>query len=370
MNDQLTETIDGRRGRDLALIARLLRWLIGLAVAGVLLWLLSDVLLTVFAGVLFAVLVHGLARLLHDRARLPYWAAMALVVLVGIGLVVLLGWYAGPQLADQFTQLRQQLTNQSDHLRHYLGASNWGRFVLGQLPASLGGNDKLGSAPGSSNLASHIAGVLGTVLGLLQTLFVVFIAGLYFAASPGVYVAGVMRLLPPGQRGTGRRIADRLGVTLWHWLAGQAVDMLCVGLLSGIGLALLGVPLALVLGVVSGLLNFVPYIGAIAGSVPAILIALSQGPQQALYVAILYAVIQGFEGNVLAPIIQRRAVDLPPALTILSQTVTGALFGLPGLVLATPLTAIVVAIVQELRPSDDPEADERQASQQRQAKAG
>ncbi len=376
MNDEPADRLDDPRrhslgnlgARELALIALLLRWMLGLAVVGVTLWLLSDVLLTIFAGVLFAVLVHGLARLLHQTLRLPYWAALSLVVLVGIGLVALLAWYAGPRLADQFTELRHQLVAGTDQLRDTLGKTNWGRSVLRQLPPSLSGDaGSLGQPP---NIAGHIAGVLGSVFGVLSTLFIVFVAGLYFAASPGVYVNGMMRLLPPSQRGAGRRIADRLGTTLWHWLAGQSVDMLCVGILTGVGLALLGVPLALVLGVVSGLLNFVPYIGAITGSVPAILVALSQGPQQALYVAILYAVIQGFEGNVLAPIIQRRAVDLPPALTILSQTVIGALFGLPGLILATPLTAIAVAALQELRPGDEPAEDERQADRQRRARSG
>ncbi len=353
------------RAVQLAVIAGLLRWMLVLAVVGLALWLLGDVLLTVFAGVLFAVLLHGLSRLLHRGLKLPFWLALTIVVLTMLSLVGLLAWYAGPQLADQVSQLRTALGGELKQLHGYLGQTQWGRFVLAQLPAAMGGS---GSGSHAANIASFVPGVLGSVFGVLGTLLIVFVAGLYFAVSPSVYVSGALRLLPAGRRGTGRRLADRLGVTLWHWLAGQAVDMLCIGILSGVGLALLGVPLPLALGVLAGLLNFVPYIGAITGSVPAILIALAQSPHQALYVAILYAVIQGFEGNVLAPIIQRRAVDLPPALTILSQTFVGALFGLPGLVLATPLVAMAVAAVQELQPEDKPEQDERQASAGQQAK--
>jgi predicted PurR-regulated permease PerM len=118
-----------------------------------------------------------------------------------------------------------------------------------------------------------------------------------------------------------------------------------VGLVSGLGLWLIGVPLALALGVVAGLLNFVPYIGAIMGAVPAVIIAFSLGATAGVETIALYAVIQGFEGNVMAPMIQKRAVDLPPGLTILSQTAFGVIFGVPGLVFATPLTAALLAVM-------------------------
>ena len=121
--------------------------------------------------------------------------------------------------------------------------------------------------------------------------------------------------------------------------------MLVVGTLSSLGLWVIGVPLALVLGVVAGLMNFVPYIGALAGAVPAVLIAFSVGATQGLEKIGLYLVIQGFEGNVMAPLIQKRAVDLPPALTILSQTAFGVILGLPGLIFATPLTAALLAVM-------------------------
>jgi predicted PurR-regulated permease PerM len=141
-------------------------------------------------------------------------------------------------------------------------------------------------------------------------------------------------------------VLDGLGHTLQLWFLGQFADMVVVAVLTGAGLYLLGVPLALTLALIAGLLNFVPYIGALAGAVPALAVAVAQSPQTALYVAILFAVVQTLEGNVVAPLVQKRTVDLPPALTILSQTILGTLFGIMGLILATPLAAAAMVAVR------------------------
>ncbi len=351
------DTQPDARTRQLARIALLLR--IGMlgTVAGLVLWLLRDVVLVVFAAALFAVLLHGLSRLLTRFTRLPHSLSLGVVVLILVGLIVGLGWYAGPHLADEAGQLKQQLQAQAGDLRGRLGGTGWGRFVLQHLPAGLGGEDGGAGSSLPSGIAGSVAGFLESAFGAVGTMAVILIAGLYFAMSPGLYIDGALRLLPPINRDGGRRIANATGDALWHWIAGQALDMVFVGVLSGIGLALLGVKLSLILGVLAGLSNFVPYIGAIVGFIPAVLIALSQDPKLALYVILLYFAIQGFEGNVLAPIIQRRAAHLAPALTILSQTTVGALFGLPGLMLATPLAAAAVAIVQVLEPPADEKQD-------------
>jgi predicted PurR-regulated permease PerM len=139
---------------------------------------------------------------------------------------------------------------------------------------------------------------------------------------------------------------EEMGSTLQLWFLGQFWDMLVVSVLTGAGLYFLGVPLPLTLALIAGLFNFVPYIGALAGAVPALAVAVAQSPQTAVYVAILFTVVQMLEGNVIAPMIQKRTVDLPPALTILSQTVLGTLFGIKGLILATPLAAAAMTAVR------------------------
>ena len=213
------------------------------------------------------------------------------------------------------------------------------------MPQSLGGDKEGGSAGVPSGFAGSVAGFIGSAFGLFGTLAVVVIAGLYLAAAPGTYVNGVIRLVPEHYRPAAKEFLVAAGSALSAWSAGQALDMLVVGLLSGVGLWFIGVPLALVLGVVAALFNFVPYIGAIVGAIPAVIIAFSVSSSAGVETIALYLVIQGFEGNVMAPLIQKQAVHLPPGLTILSQTAFGAILGIPGLIFATPLTAALLAVM-------------------------
>lgn len=335
------------RQPDLAHIHALLRVVAAVAGVGLVLWLLGDVLMVVFAAALLATILHGAASALRRWTHLPFWAALALVVLVIVGALVGLGFVAGPGLAEQATSLRQALTGQAQGLQNRLQGTDWGRFVLDQVPAALGGAKQGGGNPIPSGFAGSVAGYLGAIFGTLGTLVVVLIAALYLAAAPDTYVNGALRLVVPKHRHKARRLAEAAGQALWAWSAGQALDMLVVGLLSGLGLWALGVPLVLVLAVVAALCNFVPYIGAIVGAIPAVIIAFSAGPKQGVETIALYAVIQFFEGNVMAPLIQRHAVHMPPGVTILSQTGFGALLGLPGLIFATPLTAALLAVGDE-----------------------
>ena len=161
-----------------------------------------------------------------------------------------------------------------------------------------------------------------------------------------MYVTGGLRLLPRDWRRRGRDVAEQIGKTLQLWFLGQLVDMIIVATLVGAGLFVLDVPLAVTLALFAGFLNFIPYIGALAGAIPAILVAFSQSPMLALWVTLLFVVVQLIEGNLIAPMIQKRTISLPPALTILSQTILGTLFGAFGLVLATPLVAMLLTAVR------------------------
>ncbi|MCQ8278074.1 AI-2E family transporter [Acetobacteraceae bacterium KSS8] len=320
-------------------------------------WLVKDVLTVVFAACLLAVILHGVARLVQRFTRMPFWVSLTLVVLAMIGLFAGFVLVAGPGLADQAVKLKQALSDQAHGLHDRLAGTNWGDTILNQLPASLGGNRQGGANGGigagsiSKEMFGSVAGILGSVFGLFGTLLVIVVAGLYLAASPETYANGVLRLVSKPHRPHARTLLQAAGNALWAWSAGQALDMLVVGVLSGLGLWAIGVPLALVLGVVAGLCNFVPYIGAAIGAIPAIVIAFSVGSGAGLETCALYAVIQGFEGNVMAPLIQNRAVHLPPGLTILSQTAFGAILGVPGLIFATPLTAAILAVMGKATPS-------------------
>jgi predicted PurR-regulated permease PerM len=341
--------------RPVRSLSALFRAIAVAAVVGLVIATLGDVIMIVFAAALIAVLLRGTAQrlgnVLHIRTG---WALLAVLV----SLVAVVGgliWWQGQSLAEQFTLLQEGLAQQFGHVRRQLQETAWGKEVLQQLPFGLG-SDRAGQA-GSQNgtgaglryLAGMVAGALWSALGLLGTIGVILVAALYIAAAPRSYVDGLLGLLPARRWTATRRVLDHVGHTLWGWLIGQFLDMLVVGILCGIGLVLLGMPLAFILALIAALLNFVPYIGAIAGAVPAVLIALSISGQEALFVSLLYLGVQTFEGNVTAPLIQKRAIDLPPALTILSQTAFGVIFGLFGVILATPFAAAILAAVQELR---------------------
>lgn len=315
-------------------------------------WLIGEVLTILFASCLLAIVLHGVARLIRRRLPfIPYPAAVGIVAIIIFGLLTALIWGNGPAIADQFVSLKEALIAQASDLHLYLAQNSFGRMILDHLPASLGGTDKGGTLSNLGfGIAGSVTGLLSSALGLIGTLFVVMMSAFYFAISPSLYINGFLRLVPPNQRSTTRDLLFTAGSTLWAWTAGQALDMLVIGLLSGIGLSLIGMPLAPALGVVAGLCNFIPYIGAILGAVPALLISLSLGTREAFFVAILYSVIQFFEGNVLAPLIQRRAVHMPPAMAILSQTVFGSILGVPGLVLASPITAALLAVLDKATP--------------------
>lgn len=333
-------------------IAALIRIILSLTLLMLAIWLMGEVLTVVFASCLFAIVLHGLARLIRRHIYpMPYQAAVTLVAAVIAITLTTLIWRSGPSIAEQFISLKTALITQSGDIRNHLSQTMLGQTLLDHVPTSLGGNNK-SNAVGNLGfgLAGSVTGLLSSAFGILGTIFVVLISSLYFALSPSLYINGFLRLIPPAHRATAKSLLFAAGSTLWAWTAGQALDMLVVGLLSGIGLSFIGLPLSLALGVVAGLCNFIPYIGAILGAIPALLISLSFGTREALFVAILYSVIQFFEGNILAPLIQRRAVHMPPALAILSQTVFGTILGMPGLILASPITAALLSVFDHAMP--------------------
>jgi predicted PurR-regulated permease PerM len=174
------------------------------------------------------------------------------------------------------------------------------------------------------------------------------VMAIYLAVSPAIYVNGLVRLMPLAARERTANALEACGQAVSRWLLGQSISMLFVGSSTALGLWLLGVPLAFSVGVLSGLLAFIPFFGAIASGLLAVLLGFMQGPQVALYVAILAIAIQQVEGNVLMPFVQRWAVNLPPVLGIAAAVMFGVLFGLMGVLLATPAMVVLMVLVQRL----------------------
>ena len=301
-------------------------------------WLLRDVLLLVFASVLLACALRlasdWFSRVAGTGPGLSLLIVAALITAVAGGLA----WWRGPVVAGEAANLAVQLRASLQHLWGRFGEASWWPQARGALqnaaPSSLG------------DLGGYLSSITASTLGIGGSLVLIVSAALFLAASPATYRDGMVRLLPPRRRERARTILEAVGTALQYWFLGQLVDMLVVAVLIGAGLAALGVPLALTLALFAGLLNFVPFIGALAGAVPAVLVASGQSSTQALWVAALFAAVQTLEGNVIAPLIQKRTVALPPALTIFSQTILGTLFGVLGLILATPVMAALLVLVR------------------------
>jgi predicted PurR-regulated permease PerM len=308
-------------------------------------WQVAQILLLIFASLLFAVFLRTLAVFVSDHTPLSVNGSLAAVVLALLGAFVLIGALYGPALADGFYQLSRQLPSALDRLRNSLGQYAWGPALMDTL-------SRAGGSLTNPQQISKIAGIFSTAFGALGSFLVVIVLGIYFAAEPKTYIDGTARLFPQERRERVCEAFGHVGHALRWWLIGRIAAMLAVGVLTFVGLMILGVPFAFVLALLNALLDFIPNIGPLIAAVPAIMVGLSQDGVTALYVAILYFVIQGLEGFVITPYIQQKIVSLPPALLLAAQLVMGAGFGILGLLLAPPLAVVAMVLVQMLYMRD------------------
>ena len=309
-------------------------------------WFASDALLLVFACILCAVLLYELSSKLSDRIKIKREFALALVVLLLFATIGLGGWAMAPQISEQSAKLAETVPKSLAQLQGVVNEYPLLKKALAGLPPP----EQI--VKQMSQLIPNAGLFFGGVLGAIGNVVIILFVGIYFAASPHLYTSGLIKLVPQSKRPRAHQVLHKIGHTLSSWLLGKSVSMLIVGTVTSIGLSLLGVPLALILGIIAGLLDFVPYLGPIMAGVPAVLIAFSISPDLALYTVLLFVGVQLVEGYVLQPLIESRAVDLPPALTIVMQLVFGALFGFAGVALATPRAAGLKVLVQMLYVED------------------
>lgn len=309
------------------------------------LWLASEVLLLIFAGVLVACLLRGMGNFLCQRTPLSQGWALAVVVLSLAGSVFLAVWFLSPHVAAQAEDLSLGLQESVNHLQAVLANYSWGRRLLEQAP-------DVADLAQRGNLLARVTGIFSSTFNVLANIVLVVFIGFYLAVAPGLYTSGVARLFPRSRRARIREVLQTVGETLGRWLVGRALLMFTNGLLTTVGLWLLGIPMAITLGIIAGLLNFVPNIGPIIAGIPAVLIGWTLGPMPALYVFLLYLALQSADGYIFTPLVQQRTVALAPALTISAQLLFGVLAGAMGVFLATPLTAVAVVLVQKLYLED------------------
>ncbi|MDB5369440.1 MAG: hypothetical protein JWP20_998 [Roseomonas sp.] len=309
-----------------------------------LLWLVPDVLLLIFAGVLLAVFLRGGGDLIGLRFGMSGPKRVLLFTLLVVVVFAGLGWMAAAPLAEQMSQLWQQVPRVVQQVTQRLSSYSWGQELLERAKPE---NLSMPSGGGSGAFA-----VLGTTFGALGNFVLLIFLGLYFAMDPGLYRRGIEFLLAPSLRLKASASCEEAGETLRGWLGGQMISMAVVGVLTTLGLWLLGVPLAPLLGLIAALMAFIPNIGPVLAAVPAVLLGLESGLSGALSVIGVYLAVQTVESYLITPYVQKRSVDLPPALTIVVQVAMGTLYGIMGLALATPFAALLLMLTRRLYVED------------------
>lgn len=316
-----------------------------LAVALVLvLWQLTTLLLLIFASTLAAITFHNFAELLKRHFKLPFALALALAVLLPLTAVAIVFGLFGSALSGQFALLVQALPSAIDWLETWLQSSAPGREALSQVQNFV---------PPVERIFGVVQAAVSNIGTALSGLALVIVAGVYLAAQPRLYIDGILALFPPRRRGEARATAKAMHEALLGWLKAQVVGMAFVAAGTGLGLWAVGLPAAGALGLAAGLCEFVPYLGVILVSLPAVLIAFSQDVETGWMTVGVLIVVQQVQGNLVSPMVQRAIADLPPALTIFSLIAGGALMGPLGVVFAVPLTVVGLVLLRKLMAQID-----------------
>jgi predicted PurR-regulated permease PerM len=309
----------------------------------------AEVLMLVFAGLLFGVLLSSLADALVRLTGISRGVALGLTVLVLLAGTVGTGWALWPSVSEQADQLARDLPAVLRELRGWFEQREWGRWLLG--------NAEPAQAADAGALVNQATGFLVTTISTIAAALIILFVGLYVSAQPSLYHRGLRRLVPVAGRRRADEVLFEVTTVLQWWLIGKIVSMILVGVLTTVGLWWLEVPLALTFGLLAAALTFIPNIGPVLSVVPPALLALADDPMRAVYVVGLYLAIQTVESYAVTPLIERRTVSMPPALTITSQIVLGVLVGGIGVAVATPLTAAAMTMIRMLYVEDLLEED-------------
>lgn len=319
-------------------------WIAVAALAGLVV-VLSQPLLVIFGGIVFAALVDGGARLLGRVLHVGRSVRIGLVLFFAVAFLVWLVMFAGNQITDQAAQMPAVINLQVHRLLE------WGRahgITFGRTDFGTVAQQAIG---GVGSLTS----VLGGLLGGVTTLFLILILGVYLAMEPRLYQRGVAWMLPLNERASFQVTLTRMGRSLRMLLFGRVLGMVVEGVAVGVLLALYGVPMAALLGILTCMLAFLPNIGAPISGALMTLVGFSGGTSMGIYCAVVYLVVQTVDGYLIVPMVARRTADLAPALVLGAQLIMGVLFGLLGLVLADPIVLMLkIALERQSERNDNP----------------
>ena len=347
----------------------------GLLVALRFLWIAHAIFIVTFLGVLLGLAVSRAVDWL-EKIHLKRGLAAPLVILVGLASLVGIGALMAPSMRNQTQQLTTELPKLVDQADRWLQQTP-AKALVQQQPQQQqqqqqpqqqaqqkpekpqqqqqqqqGGGLKAQLGKEVRNSMRFLFPIVSSIFGAVGGFVLVIFIAMYVAADPGLYRAGILHLVPHKRRERAREYVETLSVTLRQWLVARLMAMVLIGLITGTALALLKVKGAAALGLLAGLLEFVPFFGPIVSAVPAIGIALLDSPQKALYVVILYLILQQLEGNVITPLLLEKRLDIPPILTVVAVAALGMVFGVIGMLIAEPLLAAVLVTTKMLYVND------------------
>ncbi|MCW8084408.1 AI-2E family transporter [Sabulicella glaciei] len=304
---------------------------LGVVVLLLTLWAVREAVLIAFAALLVAVMLSACADFISTRTGLGRRWALILSALLILAFLGLCGLLVGTQVASQVTQLINGLPRALTEVENRLGID---------LPS--------GTAALPNNIMGHVAGLGRALVDATSALILAVVGGGFLAADPQRYRAGVVKLFPKDQTARVEDMLDTLGAVLRRYLLATLVAMVIIGTAAGLASWWLGLPAPLALGLFAGLAQFVPVIGAVVGAVPAVMLAAAQGGSVLLWTIGAFVVIQQVESNMITPVVEERLVNIPAFVLLLGIVAAGAVFGLPGVVLAAPITVVCFVVVQKL----------------------
>ena len=363
-------------------VLRVLAIVAGFYIALQLLWIGRPVILVTFLGVLFGLaLTAGVDRL--ERHRIPRGVGAVLIMLAFLGILFGIGAATAPSITGQLRELKTQLPAAITKIKGWVRERQEGvSEVLDQVapeaatpdsgtkgreaqaaPAPPGGEKGeagkkepvslgQGITEQIGGVGRHVFGFFSSTLSVLGGMLLILFVAVFVAVDARTYHRGLMHLFPHEARPRAGEVLTATAAMLRRWLLTQFISMLAVGAFTTVVLLLLGIKAAVALGIIAGILEFIPIAGPILAAVPAVAMGFLDGPEKALYVVLAYVVIQQVESNLLYPLLMKKGLELPPVLTIVTQGVLAIVFGFIGLLVAVPMLAAAMVPIKMLYVRD------------------
>jgi len=296
-----------------------------------------NILLMTFMGVLIAVYFHGLADFIAQKTKINRKFSLSISIIGTIILLSAMIWIIGSTVQQQAAQLSHTLPQIISIAKTKLAGSATGQQLLGYT-----------SGDNSKKLLDAAGTFFSSSFGVLGDLYIILFLGIFFTADPLLYKNSLLAILPPGHETDGSIIWSRISTALKAWLKTRLISMVLVTIVVALGLTFIGLPGTLILGLIAGLLDIIPNFGPVIAMIPGVLLGLMVSPQMAVIAALVYVACQTIVGSIFMPLIQKRMINIPPAITMISQLVMGVICGLMGIILAVPILLVLNIMVDEM----------------------